>query len=317
MGIRYRKSKNIGPFRITASKSGLSASVGIKGLRLTKLANGKTRTTVSIPGTGLSYISDSKSGDRRTMSSQPQAKKKSGCLKYLLFFLIASAILGAAFPSRREVDFSKTTRLSASSRAQVSVTPAPTPQPIDAVQLSAFEAAFRADLDNSFPGENVVIPDLESSRLEVALKIPEEQYQIYYTAALQDDDVTEWYGFLSDVLSFSDNWRSRWENETGRLLTLTITLFRARENTNQVIAYVVDDRVTGDTIEVLSHPLPAAVEDSSEPASSFILNTSTKVFHRPSCSDVSKITSMNRATSTRSRSALIADGYSPCGHCHP
>lgn len=58
MGIRYRKSKKIGPVRITASKSGLSASIGVKGLRVTKLANGRVRTTASIPGTGISYVKD-------------------------------------------------------------------------------------------------------------------------------------------------------------------------------------------------------------------------------------------------------------------
>lgn len=55
MGFRFRKSKKIGPFRITASKSGVSYSVGGKGYRLTKQANGKVRQTYSIPGTGISY----------------------------------------------------------------------------------------------------------------------------------------------------------------------------------------------------------------------------------------------------------------------
>lgn len=55
MGFRFRKSAKIGPFRVTASKSGLSYSVGGKGYRVTKQANGKVRKTYSIPGTGISY----------------------------------------------------------------------------------------------------------------------------------------------------------------------------------------------------------------------------------------------------------------------
>jgi Flp pilus assembly protein TadB len=55
MGWRIRKSTKIGPFRITASKSGTSVSVGGKGYRITKQANGKIRKTYSIPGTGISY----------------------------------------------------------------------------------------------------------------------------------------------------------------------------------------------------------------------------------------------------------------------
>lgn len=57
MGFRFRKSIKYGPFRITATKSGISASVGVKGARISKTASGKTTTTLSIPGTGISYVS--------------------------------------------------------------------------------------------------------------------------------------------------------------------------------------------------------------------------------------------------------------------
>lgn len=53
MGFRFRKSVKLGPFRLTASKSGLSWSVGTKAARLTKTSKGKTRATFSIPGTGI------------------------------------------------------------------------------------------------------------------------------------------------------------------------------------------------------------------------------------------------------------------------
>lgn len=61
MGLRFRKSINLGGgFRINLSKSGVGYSWGTKGYRVTKKASGGTRTTASIPGTGLSYVSDSK-----------------------------------------------------------------------------------------------------------------------------------------------------------------------------------------------------------------------------------------------------------------
>lgn len=59
MGFRFRKSFKLGPFRLTASKSGISYSVGVKGARVTKRADGKTQTTLSIPGTGISHVSTS------------------------------------------------------------------------------------------------------------------------------------------------------------------------------------------------------------------------------------------------------------------
>jgi hypothetical protein len=61
MGFSYRKSVKMGPFRVTASKSGISYSAGVKGVRVTKRANGKVQTTLSAPGTGLRYTTSSRS----------------------------------------------------------------------------------------------------------------------------------------------------------------------------------------------------------------------------------------------------------------
>ena len=63
MGVRARKSFKAGPARVTFSKSGVSTSVGVKGVRVGKMANGKTRTTLSVPGTGISYVSESGKAD--------------------------------------------------------------------------------------------------------------------------------------------------------------------------------------------------------------------------------------------------------------
>lgn len=60
MGFRYRKSIKVGGARLNLSKSGIGYSVGTKGFRVTKKAGGGTRTTASIPGTGISYVKDSK-----------------------------------------------------------------------------------------------------------------------------------------------------------------------------------------------------------------------------------------------------------------
>ena len=65
MGFRFRKSIKAGPVRINFSKSGVGYSVGWKGFRVTKKANGGVRTTTSNPGTGISYVSDSGSGKDR------------------------------------------------------------------------------------------------------------------------------------------------------------------------------------------------------------------------------------------------------------
>lgn len=55
MGWRIRRSKKIGPVRVTASKSGLSYSVGVPGARYTVRADGNQQVTMGIPSSGISY----------------------------------------------------------------------------------------------------------------------------------------------------------------------------------------------------------------------------------------------------------------------
>lgn len=68
MGLRFRKSINFGIFRLNASKTGLGWSVGVPGARYTKMANGRTKTTASIPGTGISWVEESKKKEKTTES---------------------------------------------------------------------------------------------------------------------------------------------------------------------------------------------------------------------------------------------------------
>ena len=79
MGFSYRKSVKMGPFRVTASKSGISYSAGVKGVRVTKRANGKVQTTLSAPGTGIRYTTTSgtKGKAKRSAATPPPAAKRS------------------------------------------------------------------------------------------------------------------------------------------------------------------------------------------------------------------------------------------------
>jgi tetratricopeptide (TPR) repeat protein len=73
MGFQYRKSIKVMPgVRLTASKSGLSASVGGKGARVTKSTSGRTTKTVGIPGTGLRHTTSSSSKSSQS-KAQPAA----------------------------------------------------------------------------------------------------------------------------------------------------------------------------------------------------------------------------------------------------
>ena len=62
---------------------------------------------------------------------------------------------------------------------------------------------------------------------------------------------------------------------------------------------------------------PTARPAALPSAGAYILNTSTKKFHKPSCSSVRQMLDKNKRSYSGDREALIAMGYSPCGKCHP
>ncbi len=65
---------------------------------------------------------------------------------------------------------------------------------------------------------------------------------------------------------------------------------------------------------------PAVAEPTPEPPApattelTYILNTKTKKFHKPSCSSLPTV---NRLDSSESRESIIAQGYVPCKRCNP
>lgn len=85
MGFRFRKSINLGGARINISKSGIGGSVGGKGYRVTKKAGGGTRTTASIPGTGISYQKDSSSKKSGKASTKAAMSAETASLNYINF----------------------------------------------------------------------------------------------------------------------------------------------------------------------------------------------------------------------------------------
>lgn len=79
MGFRFRKSFNLGKgLKINLSKHGIGYSIGTKGVRVTKTAKGTTRKTLTLPGTGLSYVTESKSDkDKKITKDRESIKDKS------------------------------------------------------------------------------------------------------------------------------------------------------------------------------------------------------------------------------------------------
>ena len=57
--------------------------------------------------------------------------------------------------------------------------------------------------------------------------------------------------------------------------------------------------------------------NSGSGSTSYVLNTNTKKFHKPTCSSVNDMKAKNRKDSNLSRSEIIAMGYDPCKRCNP
>lgn len=128
MGFRFRKSKKIGPVNLNLSNSGVGASVGVKGYRVTKTANGRVRRTASIPGTGISYVTESGGKSAAKARRQKKTRGRIGCLPVLAFFLLIAVFgsLGANTGKNAEPSPSPTVELI---RSAPELTPEAVPEP--------------------------------------------------------------------------------------------------------------------------------------------------------------------------------------------
>lgn len=56
-------------------------------------------------------------------------------------------------------------------------------------------------------------------------------------------------------------------------------------------------------------------EDSEE--ITYVLNTNTRKFHKPTCRSVQDISPKNYLETSKPREQVISDGYKPCKNCEP
>lgn len=107
----------------------------------------------------------------------------------------------------------------------------------------------------------------------------------------------------------------------------------------QIEAYSVEDKGKGVSFNVFCYNVQPGVtinyKDGSNKAdpnykkvvsaeqfvvtagTTYILNKNSKKFHRPTCDSVKDMKEKNKEYSTKTREEIIADGYDPCGRCHP
>jgi hypothetical protein len=93
MGFRFRRTVRLLPaLRLNLSKSGVSASVGTRGAWLNFGRDG-TRTTVHLPGTGISYTARGSAHENQVVGTPPR-KASAGWLVVLLMMLAVATGIG-------------------------------------------------------------------------------------------------------------------------------------------------------------------------------------------------------------------------------
>lgn len=82
---------------------------------------------------------------------------------------------------------------------------------------------------------------------------------------------------------------------------------------------VTIDYATGENWLSTDDEAASASDSTSEDdeTTEYVLNTSSKKFHKPDCGGVKSMNEQNKKTTSKSRQQLIDEGYTPCGTCKP
>ena len=308
MGFRFRKSIPIGKhFRINLSKSGVGHSWGVKGARFTKTANGKNRTTLSVPGTGISYTTESKA---HTSRKKPSGKK--------------TVNQKAASAKPQTPQTSGVQNQPASS--------APTNGSFD---IAAFKAAhpvwfwiiaisiWPISLSIWFSRTNNMKKLNKTARICLLVAFWGIFFVIGGIAGMQQEprDIQ-----LSDPISKITSRPSPTPTATPEPTpeptptpTPEPTNTPAPETPKQPAPQPQTQQGTQNNAGASGSASSSGGQTASQPANevSYVLNTSTHKFHKPTCRDVPKIAAENRSNVSTTRDSIVAQGYTPCGHCHP
>lgn len=284
MGWRFRKSRNIGPFRINFSKSGVGYSVGGKFFRWTKKANGGTRTTTTIPGTGISYVRDYPAGKESATntsgqghSAQPPKRKPPFYRRKWFIILMALLVIGIignlVEPPQEQVASNQANEPVQDEKESLD-TPK-TPAEIDAelcdavisadVQMDALSDAIASMADGSLTVEGLnsicdSAVDVCFASLDTIEKYLDDEAAEEYAAAAEDavNNVAAAHIKLQDYLKSSD--------DSDIEYTLTCLNMRNDANIAFVAArelYLMNSGFSTDEIDALNEALGITSDASS------------------------------------------------------
>ena len=301
MGFRFRKSIPIGKhFRINLSKSGVGYSCGVKGARFTKTANGKNRTTLSVPGTGISYTAESKT---HTSGKKPSRKK---------------AVNQKATSAKPQTP-------GAQNR------PANSPPTKGSFDIAAFKTAhpvwfwiiaisiWPISLSIWFLKTDNIKKLNKTARICLLVAFWGIFFVIGGIAGMQQEprDIQ-----LSDPISKITSKASPAPTATPEPTptpTPEPTSTPAPATTRQPASQSQTQQGTQNNNVTPGNTSGSGGQTAPQPANeaNYVLNTSTHKFHRPTCSYVSGIAAENRCDVSGNRNDIINQGYTPCKKCNP
>ncbi len=297
MGLRYRKSKKLGPVRLTLSKSGLGASIGVKGFRVTKTATGRVRTTASIPGTGISYVKET-GGKRpdgaaksRTAAAPPQRRRYTGIVPDIpenydeLTEEAARAVIAwdsasAAMLQRElQIGYSRAARL------------------IDQLE----ELGIVGPYEGAKPRKVMITPG--PSEIEGGMPETGDAGQRAQVSNNQKKK-TPWGKLIIVLLLFG--------------LLGSCVKGNPKIAKPEPSAAVATPTLSPTEKPVRIHAATAAPTPKPTPEiMTYVANKNTGKFHKPNCASVDDMQNHNKAVFETTRDEMIAMGFEPCGRCHP
>lgn len=148
------------------------------------------------------------------------------------------------------------------------------------------------NVDGMLPFENMVADYVKETGNHVMYRV---------TPLYKGDDLLA-KGVIMEALSVEDN---------GKGISFNVFVFNAQKG--------IEINYTDGTSRLLEEESQAEEKKdyTSKDGVVYILNTSSKKFHKENCSSIKSILDKNKETFNGDRSYLIDNGYSPCGNCRP
>lgn len=319
MGFRFRKSVNFGPFRLNFSKSGVGYSFGGKGFRVTKKAGGGTRTTASIPGTGISYVKDSASGKKKSSkhTSPPAGAanytpstsggKKRRKWPYIVAAVLVVGMIGSCMQND-DTDPTSSSSLTPPSSASASIsepevqeTPVITSISLDCDQAIQLDIKDAQSIPVLVLEEGADASNLEfiSSAPEILTFAPQENNALVGIASPKAEGTAEISVSAGDI--------------TSQVVTVTVIDSEriAAEEAAKKAAEEEAARKAAEEAAQKAAEEAAAQQAAQQPQEEmvWIPQSGSKYHSDPSCSGMENPTQVPISTAK-------AQGYEPCKRCH-